>query len=110
MPRFLNFGDVSDVNAGADEAEKEAGVRESRDAMIQQPTILTVGALQAVLHTERGSLLKIGAINLKTAIEVLPVNTLCPSVADLLLHGSATELQPRLIEPCAERVCTGKPD
>jgi hypothetical protein len=49
-------------------------------------------------------------VGLKTTIEVVRVHILGPAFADLLGHGSANEIQPRLVEPVAECIGAGAPN
>jgi hypothetical protein len=82
---------IRDVDARADEAARKTRFRLSRNAVIQQPTLLAVRALKSVFHLKWWPLFETTQINLKAAGKIFFVNTLCPAVAYLLLeagHGS----------------------
>jgi hypothetical protein len=97
----LGQNTLGHIDAASDEALKRAVIGVKRDAAVEYPSILAIGALQPVMHFENfmpGEKFEIG---FQALIEIFGVNAFRPLVACLLLHGAAAEKQPAVIKVVA---------
>src|SRR5215813_12529239 len=106
---FRSFG-LGDVDGNTDVADEIAIGLKARHPMIQHPTIFTIISPQAVLHCELSPHGEGIDVDLKTAVKILRVNSLCPAIAKLLLQGPAGKVKPALVEKGAGLVRVRHPD
>ena len=78
--------------------------------MIHNPAILTVESAQAVFHREWPPRVEITGIDFKAAVEVIPVDTFCPPIANFLLQPATGEVEPALVEKVTALVRGRHPD
>ena len=90
--------------------EKRAVGLETRHAMIHNPAILTVESAQAVFHREWPPRVEITGIDFKAAVEVIPMDTFCPPIANFLLQPATGEVEPALVEKGTALVRGRHPD
>src|ERR1700758_1614844 len=77
---------------------------QSGHAYIEEPAVLPVVPLKAILHLERVPEVESFLVGIHAMPEVFRVHLLCPAVAQFCLKRSACELQPRLVEVVAQFV------
>src|SRR5499433_4506904 len=106
---LCSFG-LGDVSGSTDVADKIAIGFKARHPMIQHPTIFTVISPQTVFHRELSPHGEGIDVDLKTAVKILRVNSLCPAIAELLLQGPAGKVEPTLVEKGAGLVPVRHPD
>jgi hypothetical protein len=51
----------------------------------EYPPILAIGTAQPILHTKRLTTIKMGEVDVQTAVEIFRVNAVSPTIAQLLL-------------------------
>src|SRR5262245_35713549 len=110
LQRPLRLFGLGDVNGNTDVADKIAIGLKARYPMIQQPTIFTVISPQAVFHRELSPHVEGIDVALETAVQILRVNSLCPTIAKFLLQGPAGKVEPALVEKGAGLVRVRHPD
>src|SRR5204862_6079377 len=79
-------------------------------AYAKNPAIFTVMAAQPELHRERHSRVERLFINIKQVIDVLCVNSVRPTIAELLLTGAPREFKPAFVQEIAKLVRTHHPN
>src|SRR5438034_9392268 len=87
---------LGDVNARADVTEKYASRLKARHPMIQDPAIFTVPSPQAMVHRKLLPRVKGITVDFKTAFEIVPMDALCPSIAELLTQRTAAKGKPAI--------------
>src|SRR5215510_9952752 len=81
LQRPLRLFGLGDVNGNTDVADEIAIGLKARYPMIQQPTIFTVISPQAVFHRELSPQVEGIDVDLETAVQILRVNSLCPTIS-----------------------------
>src|SRR5215813_9476757 len=82
LQRPLRLFGLGDVNGNTDVADEIAIGLKARYPMIQQPTIFTVISPQAVFHRELSPHVEGIDVALETAVQILRVNSLCPTLVE----------------------------
>ena len=101
---------LGDVNARADVTEKYASRLKARHPMIQDPAIFTVPSPQAIFHRKLLPRVKGITVDFKTAFEIVAMDALCPSIAELLLQRTAGKVKPAIVKIVAAFVRPRHPD
>ena len=99
-----------DVNTGANIAKKSAVMGKSWDSGIVDPPIFAIMPAKPVLHSKTTVGVKVAQVNLQTPVDIVLMNALRPTIADLLRHAATCECQPRLVKPNAALVFAGNPN
>src|SRR5262249_19139239 len=99
---------IGDVDTGANKSG-ELAVPVERCSVVEHPAVIPIGPLNSVLHLEITASVKGRKIGRQAPPKVLGMDAACPAIPHLLPHGTASELQPRLIEKDAKLVRTGDP-
>jgi hypothetical protein len=93
-----------DVNARADIAKESAITGKSRNSSIIDPTVCAIVTPQPVLHSKIFTGIKVAGVNVYTAVEIVLMDPLCPTITNFLRQQATSECQPRLIKPHAALV------
>src|SRR5215510_7647469 len=104
-----SFG-LGDVNGSTDVADEIAIGLKARHSMIQHPTIFAIISPQTVFHRELSPHVEGVDVDLKTAVKILRVNSLCPAISKLLLQGPAGKVEPSLVQKGAGLARIRHPD
>src|SRR5712692_1830653 len=107
--RLLDLFTFGDVDARAGKADELSFFCKARNAVIQQPSIFSVRALQAVFDTEAPASLQRRRVSFQTTLQIVRVNVISPAVPLLLLHRPSGELDPLLIDEGAQSVGIRQP-
>src|SRR6476620_6043680 len=84
--------EISDIDAGTDIAAEILAGSITRDALIVNPTIFSIIALEAILHDERLTRIEGAVVGLHTFLQIVGMDTFSPAVTKFLLHASPGEL------------------
>ena len=99
-----------DVNTGTNIAKESAVMGKSWDSGIVDPPIFAIVPAKSVLHSKITVGVKVAQVNLQTPVDIVLMNALRPTIADLLRHAATCECQPRLVKPNAALVFAGNPN
>jgi hypothetical protein len=92
------------VETTSDIPNKCAIVQKPWRAIVADPSILTVVSPQTVLHSERQPSVKGFGVDFQAVLQVVWMDTIRPSVSDLLFDFASGKFEPASIEACAEFV------
>ncbi len=95
---FLGLDPFRHVDATSNESAEDTFQIEVGRTSIEDPPVLAVRALEAILHLEGLAPLEVRDIVLQTALEVVRMNAFRPAVAPFLFHRPSRERQPTLVE------------
>src|SRR5262249_53599272 len=107
---FLCPPTVGNIVCTADVTKKHPRGRESWHSLVKHPAVFTVMPSQAVFHREFASSVEGFNVSCETALYVVRMYSLYPTVADFLLQGSPCEHKPAFVEKSAQLVLTRHPD
>src|SRR3974377_1590286 len=99
-----------DVNTGTNIAKESAVMGKSWDSGIVDPPIFAIVSAKSVLNSKITVGGKVAQVNLQTPVNIVLMNALRPTIADLLRHAATCECQPRLVKPNAALVFAGNPN
>src|SRR5262245_60287794 len=98
------------VEARADITSERTVAIEQGSRIVQDPPVFAVIPPKPILHHERFTTVERAGVYVKTMRQICGMHTVCPTIADLRLEGSAGEIEPRLVEVSAALVGAGNPD
>src|SRR4029077_4707351 len=98
---FHQFGDI---HAGTDIPAEVPARSITRHSLIGNPTILSIGVLQAILHNEWFARIDGGGVGLRNFRYVIRVDAFLPAFAKFLLHASPGKLKPGFVEEGAKLI------
>src|SRR5271157_1298975 len=96
---------VGDVNTRADVPGENAIWGEPWNPVVQDPAVFAVVPPQPVLHCKRSASLQCRDIGLQASLQVIGVDALGPALAQLLLDGPSSEVEPLLVKVIAPLIC-----
>ena len=82
----------------------------ARHSLIGNPTIFSIGVLQAILHNEWFASIDGGAVGLRNFRQVIRMDAFLPAVTKFLLHASPGKLKPGFVEISGKLVFARHPD
>lgn len=98
------------IDTTSDVAHEYARVIVKGDTPVKDPAVDAIVSAEAVFHFEDFPAGKMFGVYFEAAVEIVGVNTFCPSVAGFLFHGPPGEGQPDLVEIIAFHCGGGSPD
>jgi hypothetical protein len=101
--------EIRNVNVRADIAG-EFSPRISRNATLDDPTVFAIRPPEPILHPERLSGMECGQEAIEAPLHIIRMHAFRPAGAHFLLHASASELEPWLVEIIAKRIRSGHPN
>src|SRR5580700_9296232 len=101
---------VRNVDIGTDIAREFSAPGVSRNATFDDPAIFSIRTPEPVFHPERFSGVEGRQEAIETALHIVWMHSFRPSCAHFLLHGSASEIEPRFVEVVAKAIRSGHPN
>src|SRR5215467_653740 len=110
-PAFLlcSFA-VCNINIASDIAGEFSSGGVPRNTALIDPTIFAIRSPEPVLHSERLSRMECRQEAIQAALHIVWMHAFDPARAHLLVHRSASELQPRFVEIVTKGVRSRCPD
>src|SRR6185437_5958628 len=97
----LRLDPLGHVNAASDITSELPVLTEVGAAPVENPAVLAVVTLQAVVHLEHFTPGKCAQVRLQAKLQIVRVHAFSPAVPHLLVHGPSAELKPAIVEVVA---------